>query len=440
MASDPVELSSSTTSGLRRWCARATRARSRPSTSAITPRCWRSAAACSATVRTARTRCRRPSCARTARCVRAGRRTRCGRGCSRSPATAAARCLRRARGSAMPIDELEPGFDGLADDVRRRAELRELVADLGRLPDDQREALVLFELGDLSHAEIAATIGCPTGKVKALVFQARTTLIAERDARGTPCEEIREQLEVARGGVLRRGPLRRHVRQCEPCRAYGGAVARRRASARHRQARRAAAQAANLREGPGVNRTTGSPRTPEGGVMLSGKTLFAALALTAAGAVPAGADAGAPDRAPRRRKPAPARGVRHPRRRRARLRGRGQLPRGGRGRPPAAGSSSTCRPPRPSPGRAHPSCSCSTAAAGTGEQFLRISGWREQADATGLVAVFPTGLRYRVLDSGRLSTKWNDYSLASQVDLSERPSATRRTRRGRRTTSASSTP
>src|SRR4029450_9242200 len=58
---------------------------------------------------------------------------------------------------------------------------------------------------------------------------------------------------------------------------------------------------------------------------------------------------------------------------------------------------------------------------GTGEQFLRISGWREQADAPGLVAVFPTGLRYRVLDSGRLSTKWNDYSLASQVDLSERP-------------------
>jgi polyhydroxybutyrate depolymerase len=58
---------------------------------------------------------------------------------------------------------------------------------------------------------------------------------------------------------------------------------------------------------------------------------------------------------------------------------------------------------------------------GSGEQFLRISGWREQADATGLVAVFPTGLRYRVLESGRLSTKWNGYNLASEVDLSERP-------------------
>src|SRR6187399_1382067 len=45
------------------------------------------------------------------------------------------------RESAGPIDEHELGFDGLADDVRRRAELRELVADLGRLPDDQRKAL-----------------------------------------------------------------------------------------------------------------------------------------------------------------------------------------------------------------------------------------------------------------------------------------------------------
>jgi poly(3-hydroxybutyrate) depolymerase len=58
---------------------------------------------------------------------------------------------------------------------------------------------------------------------------------------------------------------------------------------------------------------------------------------------------------------------------------------------------------------------------GTGEQFLAHSGWREQADATGLVAVFPTGLRYRVLDSGRLSTKWSSFDLAGEVDLEEKP-------------------
>jgi polyhydroxybutyrate depolymerase len=58
---------------------------------------------------------------------------------------------------------------------------------------------------------------------------------------------------------------------------------------------------------------------------------------------------------------------------------------------------------------------------GDGQKFLRISGWREQADATGLVAVFPTGLRYRVLENGRLSTKWNDGELREQVDLNEKP-------------------
>jgi polyhydroxybutyrate depolymerase len=58
---------------------------------------------------------------------------------------------------------------------------------------------------------------------------------------------------------------------------------------------------------------------------------------------------------------------------------------------------------------------------GTGQQFLRTSGWREQADREGLIAVFPTGLRYRVLESGRRVTKWNDYSLAGEVDLEELP-------------------
>jgi polyhydroxybutyrate depolymerase len=58
---------------------------------------------------------------------------------------------------------------------------------------------------------------------------------------------------------------------------------------------------------------------------------------------------------------------------------------------------------------------------GTGEQFLNSSGWREQADREGFVAVFPTGLRYRVLDSGRRVTKWNDFELAGEVDLEELP-------------------
>ena len=114
--------------------------------------------------------------------------------------------------------------EGLGEQVQVRADLQALVTDVERLPDDQRAALVLAELADLSHDQIAAVIGVRAGKVKALIHQARATLIAERDARETPCASIREQLATARGGALRRGPLRRHLRVCEGCRAYREAV------------------------------------------------------------------------------------------------------------------------------------------------------------------------------------------------------------------------
>jgi RNA polymerase sigma factor (sigma-70 family) len=128
------------------------------------------------------------------------------------------------RDTVMAPEDLEPACDGLADDARRRAELGELIRDLAALPDDQREALVLFVLGGLSQAAVATVIGCAPGKVKALVFQARETMVADRQARDIPCEEIHAQLDVGRGGVLRRAPLRRHLRQCDPCARYRDSV------------------------------------------------------------------------------------------------------------------------------------------------------------------------------------------------------------------------
>ncbi len=118
--------------------------------------------------------------------------------------------------------------EGLGEQVQVRADLRAVVADVERLPDEQRAALVLAELADLSHDQIAEVIGVRAGKVKALIHQARTTLIAEREARDTPCAAIREELSTARGGALRRGPLRRHLRLCDSCRAYRDAVAEQR--------------------------------------------------------------------------------------------------------------------------------------------------------------------------------------------------------------------
>ena len=67
--------------------------------------------------------------------------------------------------------------------VERRQDLRDLVFDLGRLPDEQRAALVLSEMDSLSHEQIGRVLDVPKDKVKALgVFQARESLIASRAA------------------------------------------------------------------------------------------------------------------------------------------------------------------------------------------------------------------------------------------------------------------
>jgi hypothetical protein len=65
-------------------------------------------------------------------------------------------------------------------------------------------------------------------KVKALVFQARSSLAESRRASEIPCHEIREQLATLRGGALRRGPLRRHLRACAGCSEFRSEVARQR--------------------------------------------------------------------------------------------------------------------------------------------------------------------------------------------------------------------
>jgi RNA polymerase sigma factor (sigma-70 family) len=149
-------------------------------------------------------------------------------------AVARNRCLTVLRSRReQPVGELaEPATENLAVQVQQREDLRELLRDLGGLPEQQRAALVLAELGDVSHDEIAQVLGCERGKVKALVFQARSSLYASRAARETSCVQIREQLANLHGGALRRNMLRRHLRECPGCREFRSRVrAQRRALA-----------------------------------------------------------------------------------------------------------------------------------------------------------------------------------------------------------------
>ncbi len=145
------------------------------------------------------------------------------------------RCLSelRTRRDAVDIDGValdRPCFEGLADQVQRREQLREMLEDMQRLPADQRAALVLFELGDHSHKEIAAVLGVRREKVKALIFQARQALVRGRQARDRPCAEIRERLATSRGRVLPRSMTRAHIDRCPSCAAFEGEVGRQRAA------------------------------------------------------------------------------------------------------------------------------------------------------------------------------------------------------------------
>jgi RNA polymerase sigma factor (sigma-70 family) len=139
------------------------------------------------------------------------------------------RCLSMLRARREePVEQPDLPTAGLAEEVEQRAELRELLGDLQQLPAQQRAALLLAELADLSHADVADVLGCEVPRVKALVFRARSGLMERRDARETPCEQIREQLANLRGGALRRSGLRHHLRACPGCREYRDHVQRQR--------------------------------------------------------------------------------------------------------------------------------------------------------------------------------------------------------------------
>ncbi len=130
-----------------------------------------------------------------------------------------------------PTVELN-GEPALGGDPPRELELHEevrhILKGLRELPECQRAALILAELNGLSQVEIGAVLGVQAEQVKAYVYQARSNLISERQARETDCREIREELTSARGAALLRGRLRRHVRSCADCRMYANGVARQR--------------------------------------------------------------------------------------------------------------------------------------------------------------------------------------------------------------------
>jgi RNA polymerase sigma factor (sigma-70 family) len=133
------------------------------------------------------------------------------------------------RPQTMPTDELPAmaaghGFDPVAQ-MEQRDVLRRLIADVQRLPDQQRSALLMRELGGMTYADVSGALGVSVPAVKSLLVRARVGLAQANEARDTACERIREDLIVSHDrGVRTSGLARRHMRDCPSCRQFRSEV------------------------------------------------------------------------------------------------------------------------------------------------------------------------------------------------------------------------
>ena len=105
-----------------------------------------------------------------------------------------------------------------AEKVRNREEFRQLLTDVGKLPETQRSALLLREMDAMSYEEIAAAMETSVPSVKSLLVRARISLAEASQARQLTCGEVRLELAEAAEGLRKvSGPVRRHVRDCDEC-------------------------------------------------------------------------------------------------------------------------------------------------------------------------------------------------------------------------------
>jgi len=128
--------------------------------------------------------------------------------------------LRRRR-AAEPLDpELVGRGPELAEEATLRERLRRLMVDLDQLPERQRGALVMRELGGLDFDGIAAALGTSSAVARQTVYEARLGLREMEAGREMSCDAVAKAISDADGRVLRRRDVRAHMRACPGCRRF----------------------------------------------------------------------------------------------------------------------------------------------------------------------------------------------------------------------------
>jgi RNA polymerase sigma factor (sigma-70 family) len=133
--------------------------------------------------------------------------------------------LRRPVADGVDTMDILPSENGVttAERVQKREDFRALVEDVGDLPETQRTALLLRELDALSYEEIATAMDTTVPAVKSLLVRARMSLAEATHSRQLTCGEVRLELAEAAEGLRKAsGPVRHHIKRCEPCRDFRG--------------------------------------------------------------------------------------------------------------------------------------------------------------------------------------------------------------------------
>jgi RNA polymerase sigma factor (sigma-70 family) len=136
--------------------------------------------------------------------------------------------LRRHRRAEVDAELSVPArLDGEAS-AELRAQLNELLGDLRELPERQRGALVMRELGGLDYSEIAAVLETTPAGAKQATYDARSALHELAKGREMDCALVCTAVSHGDGRALRGRALRAHLRACGDCRDFRSAIADRR--------------------------------------------------------------------------------------------------------------------------------------------------------------------------------------------------------------------
>jgi RNA polymerase sigma factor (sigma-70 family) len=139
------------------------------------------------------------------------------------------RCIDHLRRPIPPAAEIfevsrKPLLDPV-EEAQRRDDLRQLVADVGQLPEQQRSALLMREIDGMTYADLANALDVTVPAVKSLLVRARVGLVEAAEARDADCVEIQADLLRAYDrGVKASGRARKHMRSCSNCTEYRGAL------------------------------------------------------------------------------------------------------------------------------------------------------------------------------------------------------------------------